>query len=1217
MRKKLNKRILSLALSGVMILSSCPQALAVTAAGDHPAEAEQEQQEMETATPSNAQKNDADTVPGGAGPVETVTENKAEGVQEMINALPEADEITLDNVDEIAGQLQDILDAMDELSDEEAATLDLTRYEKAAEAVETLNKPAVTIDEPETYNGPSVVLGTEHLQNGSDIYMGYIKSDLVDVPDWSKLEWRVLDNESNERLFLFAENADLFAPLPFDDNNNSNWTESSAQKYLQSIVETRDYFSETERSLIEPQLHTDKYGSGESNDLLFLLSKEEVEDERYFPLGDASRASNADYWLRTPGRWDVHTAYSVNVGGTVSQATQEVSTKQSLRPAMKINLEPVLFTMDTDMPVGDNAFTSLPSMSKVRDQKVSSWRLVLKEEDASGFQAELADPAGEAKAGGTVKVNYTGAFPEDYLYDGRYVSAILADQDGKVLYYGQIARYDSNMNQGQVEIPVPKDVEPGNYTLKVFHERFVPNTYVLKASSYASDFQDLDITVTEGDVDPQPEPTPQIQAPANVAWDESSVAKAVWDAVEGAVAYEVQLYTVNADGQLVKNRNPIRVENKTEQSFPLNDFEPEYVFGVKAIGSDGTMGEEARSEAKRFTSIQTKEFTVRFYSGLKPGYDEQQTVKAGEKLVEPEKPVRDGYIFSGWKTEDGAVWDFNNPVTKDMSLNAQWTMIIDAPEDFEYHTGETGLIRWSAVNGASGYILQLYGVDKDGNYHNMGDPVKVDANTTTYRFNITDTSYRYVFGIRAVNANGQAGPEGHSITITYLPTPANLEWNRNIVGKAKWEAVEGAAGYYVQLYSDDGAGGRTPVGKGVNVNGKDSTSYTFNIDSTLHSYSFGVRAFPATGTENTGYSLEGYSGAKTFSRVNTSYVDVKFDANGGVPSPLATLTIRVGRKITDVGKPHEPTKDGYILMGWIVAETGQQWNMNTPVTSAMTLVAVWGKESSVGTIPLLEVSINGTKGTISPAYVTIKLPRGSKIPTDPSAIKITLRDSVNHVVTDLNTADNGKTWTFKVKSKDGTVISNYTMKVSVLSSGGGSGSGGGGGGGSSSGGGGGSSSGGSRRNTSSTVNQTTMALPAYVVRGSWSQPAANQWRFTDGSGVLYKSRWAAVENPYANTAAGQSSFDWFRFNENGDMMTGWFRDFDSNWYYLNPLSDGTRGKMVTGWKWLTDADGVQRCYYFNPLSDGTRGKMMTNTTIDGSTIDADGHWTVNGVVQTK
>ena len=142
------------------------------------------------------------------------------------------------------------------------------------------------------------------------------------------------------------------------------------------------------------------------------------------------------------------------------------------------------------------------------------------------------------------------------------------------------------------------------------------------------------------------------------------------------------------------------------------------------------------------------------------------------------------------------------------------------------------------------------------------------------------------------------------------------------------------------------------------------------------------------------------------------------------------------------------------------------------------------------------------------------------------------------------------------------------------------------------------------------------ALPSYVVKGNWRQDG-DQWYFTDQSGKAYKNAWAAVVNPYANTAAGQSVFDWFRFDEAGKMQTGWVTDTDGNTYYLNPVSDNTRGKMQTGWVWIPDANGVSRCYYFNPNSDGTRGRLMKNTIIDGSTVNAEGAWVVNGVVQTR
>lgn len=62
----------------------------------------------------------------------------------------------------------------------------------------------------------------------------------------------------------------------------------------------------------------------------------------------------------------------------------------------------------------------------------------------------------------------------------------------------------------------------------------------------------------------------------------------------------------------------------------------------------------------------------------------------------------------------------------------------------------------------------------------------------------------------------------------------------------------------------------------------------------------------------------------------------------------------------------------------------------------------------------------------------------------------------------------------------------------------------------------------------------------------------------------YASKWAAIYNPYADKTKGQQEYDWFRFDESGYMVTGWFTDVDGNRYYLNPVSDGTQGRMVTG-----------------------------------------------------
>lgn len=52
---------------------------------------------------------------------------------------------------------------------------------------------------------------------------------------------------------------------------------------------------------------------------------------------------------------------------------------------------------------------------------------------------------------------------------------------------------------------------------------------------------------------------------------------------------------------------------------------------------------------------------------------------------------------------------------------------------------------------------------------------------------------------------------------------------------------------------------------------------------------------------------------------------------------------------------------------------------------------------------------------------------------------------------------------------------------------------------------------------------------------------------------------------------------------------------------------------TSSWQWLDgNGDGVAECYYFD-----SNGYMLANTTQDGYTLNGDGAWTVNGVVQTQ
>ena len=74
---------------------------------------------------------------------ETVTDAETEGtaisaIQALIDALPDADSITEDNVENVTSQLDAIDEAKAELTDEELAQLDLTRYNAASDKVMVL-----------------------------------------------------------------------------------------------------------------------------------------------------------------------------------------------------------------------------------------------------------------------------------------------------------------------------------------------------------------------------------------------------------------------------------------------------------------------------------------------------------------------------------------------------------------------------------------------------------------------------------------------------------------------------------------------------------------------------------------------------------------------------------------------------------------------------------------------------------------------------------------------------------------------------------------------------------------------------------------------------------------------------------------------------------------------------------------------------------------------
>ena len=96
-----------------------------------------EQPGTEEAPSEDEKSSETDHETGSETESETVTDTETEGtaisaIQALIDALPDADSITEDSIEEVTAQLDAIDEAKAELTDEEMAQLDLTRYDAAA-----------------------------------------------------------------------------------------------------------------------------------------------------------------------------------------------------------------------------------------------------------------------------------------------------------------------------------------------------------------------------------------------------------------------------------------------------------------------------------------------------------------------------------------------------------------------------------------------------------------------------------------------------------------------------------------------------------------------------------------------------------------------------------------------------------------------------------------------------------------------------------------------------------------------------------------------------------------------------------------------------------------------------------------------------------------------------------------------------------------------------
>ena len=188
------------------------------------------------------------------------------------------------------------------------------------------------------------------------------------------------------------------------------------------------------------------------------------------------------WWLRSPGS-DKYRLAVVRSEGSVQYSGFSVlifNNHRTVRPAFNLNLNSVLFASAAVGGKPDGGLTPIPEYSG------NEWKLTLLD---SRRNFAVTEKTVSAVPDDTVTLNYKGATRGK----NEYISVILADNNG-AQYYGRVAQ--PTAKSGRVEIKIPSDIAPGDYTMKVFSEQYNGDCKTDLASAFA------DVTLT---VESQPD----------------------------------------------------------------------------------------------------------------------------------------------------------------------------------------------------------------------------------------------------------------------------------------------------------------------------------------------------------------------------------------------------------------------------------------------------------------------------------------------------------------------------------------------------------------------------------------------------------------------------------------------------------------------------------------------------------------------------------------
>ena len=309
--------------------------------------------------------------------------------------------------------------------------------------------------------------------------------------------WRVIGYDgsgvtsSKGDITLLAAGA--MGVIPFVDTIlNNEYAPSNLKTAIDALAEkltTEENAAVKKRALTSGSYdgeNTDCVAGGQVDNAVFwpLSAKEAIAVNNDLRALDPAHPNwvTTGWWLRSPGS-DKYRLAVVRSEGSVQYSGFSVlifNNHRTVRPAFNLNLNSVLFA---SAAVGGKPDGGLAEVSKYSGNE---WKLTLLD---SRRNFAVTEKTVSAAPDDTVTLNYKGATTGK----NEYISVILADNNG-AQYYGRVAQ--PTAKSGTVEIKIPSDIAPGDYTMKVFSEQYNGDCKTDLASAFA------DVTLT---VESQPD----------------------------------------------------------------------------------------------------------------------------------------------------------------------------------------------------------------------------------------------------------------------------------------------------------------------------------------------------------------------------------------------------------------------------------------------------------------------------------------------------------------------------------------------------------------------------------------------------------------------------------------------------------------------------------------------------------------------------------------